>query len=270
MPVLGLGVYRSEPGAATRAAVLSALQLGYRHIDTAQFYANEADCGEAVRAAADAGITRDQVWITSKILPQTWSNPSTAFERTKAAVQQSLQRIGFPSIDLMLLHAPGPAEGRAEAWRALEEAQQQGLLRSIGVSNFGIGHLDKLASSASITPAVNQIELHPWLQWRELVQHCKGRGIVLQAYSPLAKASKLNDPTVAAIAQRRNKTPAQVLIRWSLQHGFVPLPKSVNAQRQAVNADVFDWQLTGNDMAALDGLEQDLVTGWDPIRSHEV
>eukprot|EP00878_Enallax_costatus_P037600 GHUV01042485.1.p1 GENE.GHUV01042485.1~~GHUV01042485.1.p1 ORF type:complete len:238 (+),score=84.08 GHUV01042485.1:346-1059(+) len=205
-----------------------------------------------------------------QIMPNTWNNPSTAYDATMAGVKESIKRVGFPTIDLMLLHAPGQAEGRADAWRALEDAQQQGLLRSIGVSNFGIPHLEKLAQSSRITPAVNQIELHPWLQWRKEVEYCNSKGIILEAYSPLAKASKLSDPKLVDLAQKVNKTPAQMLLRWSLQKGFVVLPKSTNPERQKANADVGGWELSNADMAEMDSWEADLVTGWDPIRDHPV
>eukprot|EP00775_Hariotina_reticulata_P011971 gene11971-12114_t len=267
IPQVGLGVYRSEPGAETRDAVISALKLGYRHIDTAQFYQNEADVGQAIRSS---GVPQQDVWVTSKVFPQIWSNPATAYDQTLAAVQQSVKKVGFGSIDLILLHAPGSAEGRPHAWRALEQAVKQGWVRSIGVSNFGVPHLKKLSQTALIPPAINQIELHPWLQWRDVVKYCQENGVIVEAYSPLAKASKLSDPKLTALAQTLGKTPAQVLLRWSVQKGYVPLPKSVSPERQASNADIFTWQLDDAAMQQLDSLEADLVTGWDPIRNDPV
>lgn len=262
IPQIGLGVYRSAAGDECYNAVRSALRIGYRHIDTAQVYGNEADVG---RALADSGVQREEVFITSKIFKTSWG-----YEQANAAVRASLERLATPYLDLMLLHSPGPAETRAETWRALEECVDKGLVRSIGVSNFGIPHLKKLAETARIPPAVNQIELHPFLQWRDEVVYCQANGIVLEAYSPLAKGRKFDDPTIAELATRLGKTPAQVMICWGVQKGFVVLAKSNSPDRQASNLDVFSWALDAADMARLDGLEQGLVTGWDPIRDDPV
>lgn len=263
IPTIGLGVYKSEAGAQTYDAVLSALKLGYRHIDTAQVYGNEADVGRAVR---DSGIPREEIFVTSKL----WRD-AYGYDRGLAAVTDSVSRTGLPYIDLMLLHSPGSDPlARVEAWQALEEAVRQGLVRSIGVSNFSVAHLDKLATTAKITPAVNQIEVHPFLQRRELVQACQDRGIVVEAYSPLAKASRLADPRVGAVAQRLGKTPAQVLLRWCLERGMVALPKSVDPQRQAANLDVYGFTLDEQAVRQLDELEEGLVTGWDPVASDPV
>eukprot|EP00195_Chlamydomonas_chlamydogama_P014418 CAMPEP_0202891642 /NCGR_PEP_ID=MMETSP1392-20130828/1651_1 /ASSEMBLY_ACC=CAM_ASM_000868 /TAXON_ID=225041 /ORGANISM="Chlamydomonas chlamydogama, Strain SAG 11-48b" /LENGTH=274 /DNA_ID=CAMNT_0049575457 /DNA_START=162 /DNA_END=986 /DNA_ORIENTATION=+ len=262
LPLIGLGVYKSTPGNETYDAVISALKLGYRHIDTAQMYQNEVDVGKAVR---DSGVPRSEIFVTTKLWRSEWGH-----QRATSAIQASLQRLGLEYVDLLLLHCPGDAATRAETWRALEEAVTKGLIRSIGVSNFGVAHLEKLLSTAQIPPAVNQIELHPFLQWREVVGYCKEKGIVLEAYSPLVKSQKLQEPVLASMAERYQVTPAQLLIRWSLQSGFVPLPKSVNPKRQAENLDVFGFSLSDADMQTLDGLEQDLVTGWDPIRNDPV
>ncbi|KXZ54115.1 hypothetical protein GPECTOR_5g217 [Gonium pectorale] len=275
MPTIGLGVYRSAPGSETYDAVLSALRLGYRHIDTAQLYGNEADVGRAVR---DSGVPREQVFVTSKL----WRD-SYGTESGLAAVRASVERSGLGWLDLMLLHSPSADPGRREAaWRALEAAVQQvvcgavwcgvggNLVRSIGVSNFGEAHLEKLMRGATVQPAVNQVEVHPFLQRRELVAYCRQRGIVVEAYSPLSKGSKLADPRVTSVAERLGVTPAQVLLRWSLQHGLVPLPKSTHPQRQAANLDVRSFELSAGDMAVLDGCEEGLVTGWDPISQDPV
>lgn len=262
LPSPGLGVYRSASGGECYQAVLSALRLGYRHIDTAQIYGNEADVG---RAVADSGVRREEVFITTKVWTSNWG-----YDKAWASIKQSLSELGTTYADMVLLHAPGDADTRADTWRALEDAVKQGLVRSIGVSNFGVPHLQKLQQTATIKPAVNQVELHPWLQWRDEVEYCRKEGIVLEAYSPLAKAQKLQDPTVGGIAQRLGATPAQVLIRWSMQKGFVPLPKSNSPERQKSNLDVYRFELSAEDMAALDGLEEGLVTGWNPIRDHAV
>ncbi|KAL4859666.1 putative oxidoreductase [Chlorella vulgaris] len=262
LPSVGLGVYKSASGGECYQAVLSALKLGYRHIDTAQIYGNEADVG---RAVADSGLPRDQVFITTKMWTSNWG-----FDKAAAGIRQSLAELGTPYVDLFLLHAPGDPATRADTWRALEEAVREGLIRSIGVSNFGVPHLLKLAETASVKPAVNQIELHPWQQRPDVVAHCRAEGIVLEAYSPLAKAQKLGDPVVRQVAERLGVTPAQVLLRWSLQKGFVPLPKSNSPDRQRSNLDVFRFELGAEDMATLDGLESGLVTGWDPIANNPV
>ena len=263
IPSVGLGVYKSAPGAETYDAVLSALSVGYRHIDTAQIYRNESDVG---RALEDSPVPRSEVFVTTKLWLGNWG-----YDKAKDAVNQSLKDLRTSYIDLILLHAPGDVATRAETWKALEDLQSEGKLLNIGVSNFGIPHLEKLEKSARVSPAVNQIELHPWNQRVELVKFCKDHGIVLEAYSPLAKAVKLSDPIVCRIATAKGCQPAQVLIAWGLTKGFVSLPKSVNPTRQKQNLDSFDAaNLTEDDVKLLDSLEEYLVTGWDPILDAEV
>ncbi|KAG7378973.1 hypothetical protein PHYPSEUDO_009261 [Phytophthora pseudosyringae] len=262
IPVVGLGVFLSEPGAETYNAVLSALKQGYRHIDTAQYYQNEADVGRAVK---DSGIPRDEVFVTSKLFVQNWGYQK-ALEATKA----SNDKLGLGYIDLYLLHAPGDATARDETWRALEELQEQGILKDIGVSNFGEAHLEKLLKTAKVKPAVNQVELHPWLTRSSLVEYCKEHGILLEAYSPLAKAAKLADPTLFEIANELGATPAQVLVAFSLANDFVTLPKSVNPERQKTNLEAANVKLTPAHVAKLAALDEYLVTGWDPIKDHAV
>jgi diketogulonate reductase-like aldo/keto reductase len=262
IPVVGLGVYRSEPGAETYDAVASALKLGYRHIDTAQFYANEADVGKAVR---DSGIPREDIFVTSKLFVTNWG-----YEKALAATKESNEKLGLGYIDLFLLHAPADAASRADTWRALEDLQAQGILRDIGVSNFGEAHVKKLAETWKVKPAVNQVELHPWLTRSDLVKYHKEVGIYLQAYSPLAKAGKLSDPVVNAIATELKSTPAQVLVAWSLAKDFITLPKSVNPDRQRLNLEAVNVELSDAQIAKLDALDEYLTTGWDPIKEHAV
>lgn len=181
---------------------------------------------------------------------------------------RSLEHLG--RLDLVLLHAPGEPTGRAEAWQALEQCQREGLCKDIGVSNFSIAHLQKLMQMCSVQPAVNQVEVHPFLQRRELIQFCREHGIVVEAYSPLAKASELDDPTLNAVARELGVTVAQVMLRWSLQKGLVPLPKSVHEDRQKSNLDVFSFQLSDEQMARLDALERGQITGWDPLTQDPV
>lgn len=208
-----MGVYRAETGAETKQAVLSALKLGYRHIDTARFYANERDVGEAI---AESDVERADVFVTSKLKPSDFSA-----SKARKAIKESAALLGG-YVDLMLLHAPSDdRQGRHEAYAAMEAAVGEGLIKSIGVSNFGIGHIDELLKVAKIRPVCNQIELHPFLQWRELVAHCKALNIVAVAYSPLVKALKFDDPVIRRIASAHSVTPAQVLVRWSLNKGFV-------------------------------------------------
>ncbi|RLN05908.1 hypothetical protein BBO99_00006740 [Phytophthora kernoviae] len=262
IPVVGLGVYLSEPGVETYNAVLSALQLGYRHIDTAQYYQNEADVGRAVK---DSGISRKEIFVTSKLFVQSWG-----YEKALAATKASNDKLGLGYIDLFLLHAPGDASTRGETWRALEELREQGILKDIGVSNFGEAHLDKLTTTAKVKPAVNQVELHPWLMRPTLVKYCKENGIHLEAYSPLAKAGKLTDSTLLEIANEVGATPAQVLVAFSLANDFITLPKSVNPDRQKANLDAAKITLTPEQIEKLAALDEYLVTGWDPIKEHAV
>ncbi|KAF1332850.1 Aldehyde reductase, partial [Globisporangium splendens] len=262
IPVVGLGVYESEPGTETYDAVASALKLGYRHVDTAQYYKNEEDVGRAVR---DSGIPRDQVFVTSKLFLDHWG-----YDKATAATKESIAKLGLGYIDLFLLHAPADPTTRAETWRALEDLQAEGLLRDIGVSNFGEAHLKKLSKTWKVKPAVNQVELHPWMARPGLVKFCEAQGIILQAYSPLARVTKLEDPVVNAIAADVGATHAQVLLAWSLAKGFVTLPKSVSPDRQRANLEAVNVKLTGVQVAKLDALDEYLVTGWDPVKDHAV
>ena len=262
IPSVGLGVYKFDPDEYGKQSILAALHAGYRHIDTAQFYQNEKEVGEAV---IESGIPREDLFITTKL----WLS-NFGYQNAVEAIQTSLAKLNTPYIDLLLLHAPGEPSLRAETWKALEQLQRAGTLKNIGVSNFGIPHLQKLALTAEIPPAVNQIEVHPWLQRVELVRYCQEQGIVVQAYSPLAKASKLSDPVLVEIATRLGHTPAQVLIAWSLQKGFVTLPKSVNPERQITNLAAHRITLTGADIALLETLEEYFTTGWDPVKTAAV
>ena len=259
LPAIGFGVYK-VPSSEAERIVAAALEAGYRHIDTAQVYGNEASVGRAIRAFRTSHPT-ERVWVTTKLWTDSWLD-------AKESIASSAALLG--PIDLMLLHAPGPVEGRAEAWAALEDAVDAGLVKNIGVSNFGEAHLDKLARTARIRPSVNQLELHPYLQRTALVAACRARGIVVEAYSPLAKGALMGDPIVARVAAKHGVSPARVCVRWSLQHGFVPLPKSATPARIAENRDVSSFALDAEDMAALDALECGRVTGWDPVTQHRV
>lgn len=260
IPSLGLGVFRSPPGPTTQNAVLRALEVGYRHIDTAAVYGNEADVGEAIRRS---GLLREDVFVTTKL----W-NDDHGYDTARHACLTSLDRLGFDYVDLYLIHWPVPGL-RLETWRAMETILADGKARAIGVSNYMTHHLEELLAHATLPPAVNQIELSPYnyKSRRTLVRQCAEAGIIIEAYSPLTKGRKLNDPTLVEIATIHDKTPAQVLIRWSLQYGFVVLPKSSNPERIRQNADVHDFELTETDMDRLDRLDEGLITGWDPTNA---
>ncbi len=255
MPVLGLGVYQSRPGRETNDAVRAALALGYRHVDTARAYGNEHDVGRAIR---DSGVPRERVFVTTKL----W-NADHGYDATLRACDESLSRLGVERVDLYLVH--WPVEGlRGETWRAMEKLLADGKARAIGVSNYTVRHLDELLGRAKVAPTVNQVELHPFLFQRELLDHCRARSIVLEAYAPLVKARRLEHPVLARVARRHGRTPAQVLVRWCLDHEVVAIPKSVHADRIRENADVFGFRLDAADLAALDALDEGYRTSWDP------
>lgn len=253
IPQVGLGVWQA--GGATKRAVEVALEVGYRHIDTAAVYGNEAPVGAAI---AESGVPRTEVFVTTKL----W-NQNQGYDAALLAFDASLKRLKLDYVDLYLIHWP-VAGLRLDSWRALEQLFADKRARSIGVSNFLLPHLQELTGSAKVLPAVNQIELTPFLQRRDTVALCQKLGIRLEAYSPLTRGQRLAHPEVVAIAQQVQRSPAQVLLRWGIQKGFVVLPKSVHAERIAENAAVFDFQLDDAAMRRLDALEEGLVTGWDP------
>ncbi len=255
LPQVGLGVYQSPQGAVTRNAVAAALELGYRHVDTARIYGNEADVGAAIKAS---GVPRDHVFVTTKL----W-NDDHGYDTALRALEASLGRLGLDHVDLYLIHWPVQGK-RRDSWRALERAFADGLARAIGVSNYLVPHLRELLGGAKVVPHVNQIELTPFLQRRDTCALCREHGIAVEAYSPLTRGQRLDHPTVVAIARAAGRTPAQVLLRWGIQHGFVVLPKSVHRERIAENAAVFDFTLDAAAMSKLDDLEEGLAVGWDP------
>jgi diketogulonate reductase-like aldo/keto reductase len=253
IPQVGLGVWQA--GGGTKRAVVAALAAGYRHIDTAAVYGNEAQVGAAI---AEAGVPREQVFVTSKL----W-NQDHGYDKALAAYDTSLKRLKLDYLDLYLVHWP-VAGLRLESWRALERLAADGRVRAIGVSNFLVPHLQELTASAKVLPAVNQIELTPFLQRAPTVALCRELGITLEAYSPLTRGQRLSHPVVVELAQAAARSPAQILLRWGIQKGFVILPKSVQPARIAENAALFDFELDPTAMQRLDALEEGLVTGWDP------
>jgi diketogulonate reductase-like aldo/keto reductase len=255
IPQVGLGVWQADQGAETRDAVTAALELGYRHVDTARVYRNEVDVGAAIKASR---VPRDQVFVTTKL----W-NDDQGYDAALRALDKSLGRLGLDYVDLYLIHWP-VAGKRGESWRALERAFEDKRARAIGVSNYLVPHLRELLAAAKVAPHVNQIELTPFLQRRETRALCAEHRIVVEAYSPLTRGERFDHPVVRAAAKATGRSPAQVLLRWGIQHGHVVLPKSVRRERIAENAALFDFTLDAETMRALDGLEENLVTGWDP------
>ncbi len=255
LPQLGFGVWQSPEGATTRDAVAIALELGYRHVDTARIYGNEADVGAALAAS---GLPRDQVFITTKL----W-NDDHGYDAALRALDASLGRLGLDHVDLYLIHWPVPHK-RRDSWRALERAFADGRARAIGVSNYLVPHLREVLAEAKVVPHVNQIELSPFLQRRDTRALCREHGIVVEAYCPLTQGQRLGHPTVTAIAQAAGRTPAQILLRWGIEHGHVVLSKSNHREWIAENAAIFDFALDAAAMSKLDNLEEGLATAWDP------
>jgi len=260
IPWLGLGVFQSEPGAVTRNAVTHALDSGYRAIDTAAMYGNEADVGEAVRSS---GLAREEVFVTTKL----WHSDH-GYESALRAGRASAQRLGLGTIDLYLIHWPraNSPQDRLDSWKAMVELQRDGVCRAIGVSNYHVRHLEELREYSDVVPAVDQVEFHPFVYDPPLLAYCEAHGIRLEAWSPLTRGRRLDDPTVQAVAAAHHRTPAQVLIRWGLEHGAVEIPKSVHLERIRENAQVFDFSLSAAEVAVLDGLRGGPRVGmWNPV-----
>ncbi|KKB13583.1 oxidoreductase [Devosia geojensis] len=265
MPAIGLGVFQSQPD-ETAAAVEEALRVGYRHIDTAAAYMNERQVGEGIKRS---GLKRDEVFIETKI----WIN-DYGYDETLHGFEKSAGKLGVDEIDLLILHQPLPSafERTLGAYRALETLLAEGKVRAIGVSNFMPRHLERLLAEAAIVPAVNQIEVHPYFQQAELQRLHERHGILTQAWSPIGgitfyrggSRSTLEDPTILSIAQAHGKSAAQAMLRWGLQKGRSVIPKSVQPARIAENFDVFDFELTGAQLAAIDALETGVRGGPDP------
>ena len=256
MPQLGYGVFQ-VPEAETTAAVAAALDAGYRSIDTAAAYGNERAVGAAL---ADSGIAREELFVTTKV----W-NSDQGYDAALRAFDSSMGKLGLDALDLYLIHWPTPARDRyVDTWRALEKLYADGRVRAIGVSNFQPAHLERLIAETDVVPVVNQIELHPALQQREVRDFDNRHGIATEAWSPLAQGALLKDASLTEIAARHGKTPAQVVLRWHLQIGNIVIPKSVTPQRIRENIDVFDFELSGQDLDAIGALDSGKRTGPDP------
>ena len=262
IPQLGFGVFQVPPE-QTEEATLAALEVGYRHIDTAEMYGNEEGVGKAVRAS---GLDRDDVFVTSKL-----NNGFHAHDDALAAFDTTLEALGFDHVNLFLIHWPMPEVGDyVETWHALEEIYRSGRARAIGVSNFSPHHLRRLLASSEVVPAVNQIEVHPFLVQDDVRAFGAEHGIVTEAWSPIAQGGVLDDPVIMNVAKRVERTPAQVVLRWHIQRGDVVFPKSVTRSRIEENFALFDFELSADDMAEITALNRDERTGPDPDEMNQV
>lgn len=255
IPMFGLGTYLNDKGKQAIDSILYALEIGYRHIDTAAMYENEEEVGEAVR---ESGIPREEIFITTKL----W-NSDHGYDNTIKAFHRSLEHLGLDYIDLYLIH--WPVENlRLESWRALEKLYNEGLCKSIGVSNFMARHLEELLNNSEIISTVNQVEFSPFLYLKELQNYCESKGIALESYSPLTKGHKLKDSNLIDIARRYDKSTSQILVRWCLQKGVSVIPKSSQKEHIKENANVFDFNISEADMIELDNLNENYHSTWDP------
>lgn len=258
MPALGLGVFQVEND-TTAEIVKNAIEIGYRSIDTAAIYGNEAGVGVGIKLAlASTGLNREDLFITSKV----W-NAGLNYEETISAYEESLEKLGLDYLDLYLIHWPGKNKF-AESWTALENLYLEGKIRAIGVCNFNISHLQDLLKTAGVTPVINQVEFHPRLQQQSLRAFCKEHNIQLEAWAPLMQGGLLEDTTIAKIAEKYGKSNSQVILRWDIQNGVITIPKSVRKERMAQNADIFDFRLTDEEMQIINAMNLDKRVGPDP------
>ena len=262
IPQLGFGVFQIDPD-ETAEAVTTALEAGYRHIDTAEMYGNEAEVGEAIRAS---GLDRSEVFVTSKL-----NNNAHRPDDARRAFEGTLSELGFDHVDLFLIHWPLPTlyDGDyVSTWKTLEEFREDGRSRSIGCSNFEIEHLERLAAEADVAPAVNQIELHPYFQNRGVEAYCREHGIATEGWAPIAQGQVLDDPVIGEIAEKLGRTPAQVVLRWHIERGRIVFPKSVTPERIRENLELFDFELEPGDAEAIDELDRGEQgrTGPHPMR----
>jgi len=255
IPLLGLGTYLSESGSTVENAIEYALEAGYRHIDTAKFYFNEESVGKAVR---NSSLAREEIFVTTKL----W-NTDHGYDQALKAFEGSLKRLDIEYIDLFLIHWP-VERLRNETWKALEKVYKEGQCKAIGVSNYTINHLKELLAECEIKPTVNQVEFHPFLFQKELMEYCKNNDIILEGYSPFAKGRRIDDPKLIPIAEKYNKTNAQIIVRWHLQHEVVVIPKSSQKHRIIENSEVFDFNISEEDMKYLDSLNENFRCTWDP------
>jgi len=256
IPQVGLGLWQVKDQAEFDSSFNAAIKAGYRHFDSAQAYDNEHFLGEAWRRA---GLKREEVFITTKI-----SVTNFGYRKARKSFEESLRNLRTEYVDLLLLHFPVTLL-RKKSWKALEEIKASGAAKSIGVSNYMIRHLQEMEDYAVAMPVINQVELHVFLQQPELIRYCQDRGIIVEAYSPLAHAKAMDNEVIAGIAAKHNKSYAQIMLRWCIDRGLVVLPKSVTPERIQQNIDIFDFKLDGKDLAALIAQDQDLRTCWSPV-----
>ncbi len=256
IPQLGLGVYKITDDSAAEV-VSAAIEHGYRHIDTAALYHNERGVGEGMRRS---GVDRSELFVTTKV----W-NDRQGYDETLRAFDESIGKLALDYVDLYLIHWPAPTQDKyVDTWRALQRLREEGRARSIGVSNFHTHHLQRLFDETDVVPVLNQVELHPWLQQREVRAFDEQHGILTESWSPLARGRVLDDETLAGLAQKHGKTPAQVVLRWHVQSGLVVIPKSTSIDRIRENADVFDFELDADDLEKIAALDSGHRTGLDP------
>ncbi len=257
VPTIGFGTWDLVPDAVAKEAVLTALEAGYRVIDTAHMYGNERGIGQAIR---ESGIPREQITLITKV----W-NADQGFDRTLHACSRSLEALGLEYIDLYLIHWPATTR-RHDSWRALEALHLNGIIKAAGVSNYTVQHLQELAHRSSLVPAVNQVEFHPYIYEEQLslLAYCRRQGILVQAYSPLSRLEHRPSPTVTQIARQLGRTPQQIFLRWCIQHGTMPLPRSGNPEHIRSNIDIFDFELDDDDMHEIDSLTDGSRVTWDP------
>ncbi|KMM36467.1 aldo/keto reductase [Guptibacillus hwajinpoensis] len=259
MPELGYGVFRVDEGPELVGAVKTAIKKGYRSIDTAAIYGNEESVGQGVKEAIEEGlVTRDELFITSKV----W-NAGLSYDETIQAYETSLSKLGLEYLDLYLIHWPGDNKYQ-EPWKALETLYKEKRVRSIGVSNFHVKHLEDLRNNFEVTPVINQIEFHPRLTQEEVRTYCEQHNIQVEAWSPLMAGELLDNETISSIAEKHNKSVAQVILRWDLQHNVITIPKSMNEKRIEANIDLFDFELTSEEMKQLDALNDNARSGPNP------
>jgi diketogulonate reductase-like aldo/keto reductase len=257
VPAIGFGTWEIRPDDQAKASVAKALEVGYRVIDTAKIYGNEAGVGQAIR---DSGIPREEIFITTKL----WSDDH-GYDSTLRACQQSLDRLGLEYLDLYLIHWPATPR-RHDSWRAFEKLDGDGLIRAAGVSNYSVEHLEEVLERSELVPAINQVEFHPFIfeAQQELLDLCLSQDVLIEAYSPLRRVSAELTDSIEAVARRYNKTPQQLVLRWCVEHCTLPLPRSKNPEHMASNFDIFDFEIDENDMRTLDSLSDGERVTWDP------
>lgn len=261
MPWFGLGTFLSESGKTTQDAVRWALEVGYRHIDTARIYNNEEDVGLAIKGS---NVPREEIFVTTKV----W-NDDQGYDSTLKACDDSLNRLKMDYVDLYLIHWPVP-NLRNETWRALVKLQEKGKARAIGVSNFMIRHLDELLAQTDVVPAVNQVEISPFIQRKQLVEYCKKQDILVESYSTMSRGKRIDDERLVAIGKKYGKTVPQIMLRWALQNGIAIIPKSIHKERIIENANIFDFEISENDMVSINSMDENCSitpASWEPEKS---